>query len=280
VGEIDFLCGLARPDYALITNVGQAHLEGFGSFEGVKKAKSELYRFIERNGGLIFCNASDPELMGILENINAAVSYYGNAGASMVKGEITGSDPYLSMRISLQGSGELEFQTGLVGDYNMDNILAALAVGLHFRIHPDNMLACLSGWSTGNMRSERIQSERNILVMDAYNANPTSMKAALENFHQQEHPSKVLILGDMLELGGISAKAHADILETISLRDYRNIFLVGPIFSGLSKIPDDIHTFADVEELASWLKANPLSDCLVLLKGSRGIGLEKLRDKL
>jgi UDP-N-acetylmuramoyl-tripeptide--D-alanyl-D-alanine ligase len=198
----------------------------------------------------------------------------------VVTGEITGSDPFLSMRISMSGGEVLEIETGLVGDYNMNNILAAAAVGSHFRIHPDKIHACLIGWSSRNNRSQRLNTERNILILDAYNANPTSMRAALENFHRQEHPSKVLILGDMLELGEQSEQAHESLIESISVKDYFEVALVGPIFSKLSDIPEDIHTFADTEEMASWLEHNPLSDCLVLLKGSRGIGLERLKDKL
>ena len=278
-GEIALLCELARPDYGLITNIGQAHLEGFGDIEGVKTAKGELYAYLGENGGLIFCNGGDDVLTGMLEGINTGITFYGKNKGSICSGEVISSDPFLGVRLTLNDGQERQITTGLVGNYNLNNILAAVAIGLHFRIRPDNILGILQDWSSKNNRSQRIETDSNVLVMDAYNANPSSMMAALDNFSLQDHPRKVIILGDMLELGEHSSESHKEVLEYTLRMDYAEVYLVGPELSAL-ELPGEIKTFPSVDELGSWLDQHPLSDCLVLLKGSRGIGLERLRDRL
>jgi UDP-N-acetylmuramoyl-tripeptide--D-alanyl-D-alanine ligase len=278
-GEIGFLCRIAKPDYGLITNVGEAHLEGFGSLEGVKKAKGELYEYLEKQGGLIFCNSEDSHLLGMMAGMDAGVSWYGNGDGSVCSAEVLSSDPFLNISLSIPGKESFEIATGLAGAYNIQNILAAVAVGLHFRISPAEISSSLQGWSTNNNRSQRIETADNILIMDSYNANPTSMQAALESFRGLAHPAKVLILGDMLELGEGEEKAHRKMLEYLGELDYEKIFLVGPVFSGLS-LPGEARAFTSVEELDSWLADNPLKDSLILLKASRGIGLEQLKSRL
>ena len=278
-GEISFLCQIAKPDYGLITNVGEAHLEGFGSLEGVKKAKAELYKFIGERGGLIFCNAGNPDLREMIADINAGICWYGPGEESICSGEVLSSDPVLSIRLSFPETGNADIKTGLVGAYNLENILSAVAVGLHFRIPTAEIGSSLKGWSTANMRSQKIETENNVLIMDAYNANPTSMSAALDNFKQQDHPQKVLILGDMLELGNIEETAHLKVLNQIREMDVAHTFLVGPVFSGLS-LPGGIRAFISVADLKKWLGNNPLKNSLILLKASRGIGLEQLKGVL
>ncbi len=278
-GEIGFLCQIAKPDYGLITNVGEAHLEGFGSIEGVKKAKSELYEFIVGNGGLIFCNAGDPDLREMIAGLDVGMSWYGSGEESVISGEVLSSDPVLSFRLSFPETGDIDVTTGLVGAYNLENILSAVAVGLHFRIPPDEIGSSLQGWSTQNMRSQKIETDNNVLIMDAYNANPTSMTAALDNFKLQDHPQKVLILGDMLELGNIEKTAHQKVLNQIKEMDVSTTFLVGPVFSGLS-LPGETRAFLSAKDLEKWLENNPLKNNLILLKASRGIGLERLKSVL
>ncbi len=278
-GEISFLCGIAKPDYGLITNVGEAHLEGFGSIEGVKKTKAELYDFIGESGGLIFCNSGDPDLCEMAARIEAGISWYGQGKETVCSAEILSSDPVLSLRLSFQAEGEYDVTTGLVGSYNRENILAAAAIGLHFRIPQSEIVSSLQGWSADNNRSQRLETENNILIMDAYNANPTSMVAALDNFSLQKHPRKVLILGDMLELGEGETRAHQKILDHISRMDCEEVFLVGPVFSGFP-LPGEVKAFATTNDFEIWLKSNPLKDRLILLKGSRGIGLERIKDSL
>ncbi len=281
-GEIALLCRLARPDYGLITNIGQAHLEGFGNMEGVKKAKGELYKHLGESGGLIFCNGGDRVLQEMLAGINAGVSYYGESEDAVCSGEILSADPFLTLRLSfrdMETVEEMEVNTQLVGGYNLENILAAVAIGLHFRIRTDDIRNALEGWSTENNRSQRVETGKNVLIMDAYNANPSSMMAALENFSLQDHPRKVLVLGDMLELGENEIRAHREILEHILEMDCGEVFLVGPVFSAL-QVPGNIMVFPSVDKLDHWLGRHPLADRLILLKGSRGIGLERLKHRL
>ena len=278
-GEIAMLCGLAAPDYGLITNIGQAHLEGFGSIEGVKKANGDLYWSMGGNGGLIFCNAGVPVLAGMLAGIETGITFYGDGEMTVCSGKVISSDPYLAFQLDLGEAGDIEVTTRLAGRYNLENILAGVAVGLHFRIRPDNIRLALSGWSTENNRSQRIDTGRNILVLDAYNANPTSMMAALSSFREQDHPDKVLVLGDMLELGENPEVPNKEILDTILDMDLREVFLVGPVFSGL-KLPGNIRAFRSVEELDRHFLEHPLKDRLVLIKASRGIGLERIKDRL
>jgi len=278
-GEIACLCQIAKPDYGLITNVGEAHLEGFGSLEGVKKAKAELYEFIGENGGLIFCNSGDPDLREMIAGIDAGISWYGNGEESVLSAELISSDPVLSFSLNFPEIGDIEVTTGLVGAYNLENILSAAAIGLHFRIPPAEIGSSLRGWSTTNNRSQKIETEKNVLIMDAYNANPTSMTAALDNFKLQDHPQKVLILGDMLELGDVEKEAHQKVLNQITEMDITATFLVGPVFSGLP-LPGETRAFLSVGDLEKFLENNPLKNSLILLKASRGIGLEQLRGVL
>jgi UDP-N-acetylmuramoyl-tripeptide--D-alanyl-D-alanine ligase len=278
-GEIAMLCNLARPDYGLITNIGLAHLEGFGDIEGVKKAKGELYRYLAENGGLIFCNANDGILLEMLRGLDAGIRFYGRGKDVLCSGEVVSTDPYLEVRVGLRRLEEFNVVTRLTGMYNLENILAAVALGMHFRIPPEKIQSVLRDWSTDNNRSQRIETDNNILIMDAYNANPTSMRAALDNFRLQDHPHKALILGDMLELGREETAAHREILELVESMDCGEVFLVGPVFSSLN-VPGHIRRYASAVELAGWLQSNPLSDRLILIKASRGIGLERLRDNL
>ena len=281
-GEIALLCRLARPDYGLITNIGQAHLEGFGNMEGVKMAKGELYKHLGENGGLIFCNEGDRVLHEMLTGINAGVSYYGGSENAVCNGEVLSADPFLTLRLSfpdMETMEDMEVNTHLVGGYNLENILAAVAIGLHFRIRTDNIRNALEGWLPENNRSQRVETGKNILIMDAYNANPSSMMAALENFSLQDHTRKVLVLGDMLELGENEMRAHGEILEQIRKMDCGEVFLVGPVFASL-QVPGNTMVFQSVDEMDHWLGRHPLADRLILLKGSRGIGLERLKDRL
>lgn len=279
-GEIALLCRLARPDCGLITNIGQAHLEGFGSLEGVRKAKGELYGYLAQNGGLTFCHAGNRELLGMLDGIDADVLYYGGGSETVCSAETLSSDPFLSLRLRIRDQEAFDVKTGLVGEYNLENILAAVAVALHFGIGAGNIREILEDWSLDNNRSQRIETGSNILIMDAYNANPTSMKAALDNFSRQDHPRKVVLLGDMLELGEQEIPLHREVLEYLKDGDFSEIFLVGPVFSGIQKTTEGIRTFRSVGEAGDWLERNPPTDRMILIKGSRGMGLEKLKGKL
>ena len=277
-GEISRLCEISKPDYGLITNIGKAHLEGFGSLEGVMLAKKELYDHLGRVGGLAFCNRKNEQLKQMLEGYSGGIEYYGSAG-TLCSGELSGESPELKVRIRLSSGEEMEIQTGMTGDYNLENILAAVAVGLHFRIPVGGIRQAIESYRPENNRSQQIESDLNILIMDAYNANPTSMVAALENFRSLHHTQKTLILGEMNELGIESASEHKALLDRLERDAYREVFLVGGAFRDL-RVPESFRVFNDVDELLGWLDEHPLRDRMILLKGSRKVGLERLLDNL
>ena len=279
VGEIALLCNIAMPDYGLITNIGMAHLEGFGSLEGVKKAKGELYDYLEKNGGLIFINEGDEILNEMLQNYDGGKICYGGPEESIVRGEVLKSDPVLGIRMAIGEYGEIEVDTGLVGSYNLENILAAASIGVHFGIGPQNIQKAISNYRTDNNRSQQLKTDHNVLILDCYNANPTSMRAAIENFRSVNHPNKVVILGDMLELGEAEAAAHDGVVDFLDQAGFREVILVGPVFRE-AKVPGFFQVFSSVAACEVWLKEHPLKGRMILLKGSRGIGLEKLKDLL
>ena len=274
-GEIAMLCRIAMPDYGLITNIGMAHLEGFGSLEGVKKAKKELYDYLEENGGLVFVNEQDKTLEGMLDEFDGDVVWYGGAGESVISGEVLEADPLLRIRLHIKGHGLLEVETGLVGSYNLENILAAASIGLHFGISPAHIKKAIQHYRTDNNRSQQLNTGHNVLILDAYNANPTSMRLAIENFSSLIHPDKSVILGDMLELGEATREAHREVVDLLETAGFREVILVGSSFAN-TEVPASYHVFSSVTECAGWLEEHSLRDRMILLKGSRGIGLEKL----
>jgi UDP-N-acetylmuramoyl-tripeptide--D-alanyl-D-alanine ligase len=274
-GEIAMLCRIAMPDYGLITNIGMAHLEGFGSLEGVKMAKRELYEYLEENGGLVFINEQDMTLKDMLQDFDGGLIWYGGTGESVINGEIVEADPLLRIRLDIRGYGILELETGLIGSYNLENILAAATIGLHFGILPEHIKKAIQHYRTDNNRSQQLNTDHNVLILDAYNANPTSMRAAIENFRSMLHLDKSVILGDMLELGEASVAAHREVIDLLKAAGFREIILVGPSFTN-AEVPESYLVFPSVAECAGWLKEHPLRERWILLKGSRGIGLEKL----
>jgi UDP-N-acetylmuramoyl-tripeptide--D-alanyl-D-alanine ligase len=274
-GEIARLCRIAMPDYGLITNIGMAHLEGFGSLEGVKKAKKELYDYLEEGGGLVFINEQDKTLRDMLQDFKGGLIWYGGSGESVIRGEVLDADPLLRIRLDIRGYGVLEVETGLIGSYNLENILAAASIGLHFGIRPEHLAKAIQHYRTDNNRSQQLNTDHNVLILDAYNANPTSMRAAIEHFRTMLHPDKSVILGDMLELGEVSEAAHCEVIDLLETAGLREIILVGSSFAK-AEVPDSYRVFSSVAECAVWLKEHPLRDRMILLKGSRGIGLEQL----
>ena len=269
-GEISTLCHIVEPNYGLVTNIGKAHLEGFGSFEKVIKTKSELYDFLRECGGKTFVNAGNELLMKQSAGLEQLT--YGGDDSSQLKGQAEEGSWFLTVR-TLFPKGWLYLSSKLVGDYNSDNILAAARVGLHFGVEPIAIQKAIAGYKPGNNRSQFIEKGDNKVIMDAYNANPTSMHAALNNFEKINHACKVLILGDMLELGEYSYEEHQKIADKISNGKFEKIFLIGQQFERTScnaiKLPS-------IEFLTKWLESHPLHDSLILIKGSHSIGLEKI----
>lgn len=276
-GEIKTLAEIVEPNCGLITNVGKAHLEGFGSFEGVMRTKGELYDNLRASGGFLFLHGDNPYLGKMAEGMTAVT--YGTPGRGYdVEGEAVEGSAFLKLRWRVKDGVWHEAQTHLIGAYNADNALAAVAVGHHFGVAQEDINAALSEYVPTNNRSELRITERNELIVDAYNANPTSMAAALQNFKGIHHDHKMLILGEMRELGAVSEQEHADIIRMIDEMDCKTVWLVGENFR---KVAGDKYVcFKDVEEVKDRLKSESVSSRLILIKGSNGTRLFELPELL
>jgi UDP-N-acetylmuramoyl-tripeptide--D-alanyl-D-alanine ligase len=273
IGEIRDLCELCLPDYGLITSIGKAHLEGFGSFEGVIKAKTELYDFIRRTKGKLFVYSENDLLMGL--SSGAERIFYGTKTGSLVQGKVGSPDPFVNVTWNKGGKGKEQIlRSQLIGQYNFENILAAICVGLFFGLKDQEISDAIENYAPSNNRSQLTKTEKNTLILDAYNANPSSLSAAIENFSLLEG-AKIVIVGDMLELGSESTQEHRNIATLIASKKYQEAIYVGTEFEKL-KGEFGGHFFSDADEALVWLKANPIKGATVLVKGSRGIKLEKL----
>lgn len=269
--EIAHLCTIADPDFGIITNIGKAHLEGFGSFEGVVKTKNELYDFIRNKNGRLFVNRDNELLMNLSNGIDS--NTYGKDNNADIKASIVSSNPYLI--INWEGN---EIKTNLVGDYNFENVMAAISAGCHFNIEKSLIIEALENYIPTNNRSQFIKSEKNEIVMDAYNANPVSMSHAIKNFRNISSENTLLILGDMRELGKDSEKEHQVIISLIKELEFKNVILVGEEFKKTAG--NDFTTFTNVEELLAFINDNDISGKKILIKGSNGIHLEKIVNAL
>ncbi|MCE1198997.1 MAG: UDP-N-acetylmuramoyl-tripeptide--D-alanyl-D-alanine ligase [Marinilabiliales bacterium] len=276
-GEIDFLCRIALPDFGLITNVGRAHLEGFGSFEGVIRTKTELYRYLGEKEGTIFINKANPYLSD-QTGTTRTVNYSTLPCTDCLEGEVMQADPYLICKV-LFPKGWLYIKTQLVGRYNLENVLAAAAIGLHFGVDPLQIVSAIEAYAPDNNRSQLVETGKNRLLLDAYNANPTSTMAALENFRHMEGARKGIILGDMLELGPAASEEHQKVVDYLVSHATDKVFLVGPHYSGCHSI-EDFHCFRSTADLSNHLSHEPLEGYLLLIKGSRGMKLEQIVQQL
>ncbi|HUS86230.1 MAG TPA: UDP-N-acetylmuramoyl-tripeptide--D-alanyl-D-alanine ligase [Bacteroidales bacterium] len=273
VGEIKQLCEIAAPQYGIITNMGKAHLEGFGSFNGVIEAKSELYKYLSESNGLVFFNPDDEILTDILSGLKVdSRSYYelrqGKIDIVSVK-----ADPFLTIAFELDGSMN-RIESKLFGKYNLENILAALCTGSYFGAPFDEMIEAIESYQPENNRSQILVTGSNTLICDAYNANPVSMRNAIISFMEAPGGGKTMILGDMLELGEYSSREHSDIVDLIMSFDEVIRILVGPLFSAVAT-GRDITLFNDTSELIKYLSDNPIKDNFVLVKGSRVLKMEE-----
>lgn len=277
--EIEELCNIAEPNYGLITNIGKAHIEGFGSFENVIKTKSELYQFIENNNETLFYN-SDNELLSGLIKTNKKISYGTNSSAK-TKGKFIISSPFLKFEIETNNKEKIEINTNLTGKYNLENALSAVAIGNYFDVDLQSIKIALEEYKPKNNRSQLLKTKKNNLWLDAYNANPSSMKASLENFFEHKTQNKTLILGDMLELGIVSKEEHLNILKLIEKNNFEgNIFLIGKEFCNIKEINSKFIFFENTDFLQNHLKENPIENNDILIKGSRGIRLENIIELL
>ncbi len=271
-GEIAGLCLIAEPDFGIITNIGKAHLEGFGSFEGVVKTKSELYDYIKSKNGIIFYNIENPLLTKLATDIRNKISY-GKNDADF-NGELLSSPPFVHIKASFK-KGILYLNSNLTGDYNFENILASACIGNYFEVDPIAIQKAIKNYFPQNNRSQLINKNRLKIIMDAYNANPTSMQASIKSFMSIASNNRYLILGDMLELGEYSKTEHIFILELLQQYPNITVYTVGKNFLNIAN-NFNCQSFQKVEMLCSFLHENPITDGDILIKGSRGIQLEKV----
>ena len=279
-GEIAFLCNIARPDYGLITNVGKAHLEGFGSLEGVIKTKTELYEFLKSSEGNAFVCSSQTALMQHVAEVNHLS--YGKEVGDYCMGEMVSSDPFLIVKW-YDNEKELLIPTNLVGGYNVDNVLAAVCLGRYFGVTAEKVVSAIANYVPTNNRSQVLQSATNQIILDAYNANPSSMRVALENFALMNTFPKIAILGDMFELGEESRVEHEAILTLVKDFDFTDVLLIGSRFCEIAA-DKGFRYFQSTNDAYDWLVAHPIRNASILVKGSRGMKLETLlpalQDKL
>ena len=274
-GEINTLVRIAEPDYGIITNVGKAHLEGFGSFEGVIRTKGELYDYLrEKGNGTVFIQHENPYLNPIAHGLNCIP--YGQQGGHIC-GQLLSCSPYLHFQWHEEGKESHEVQTHLIGSYNLDNALAAVAIGTYFGVPAAAICKALSDYIPQNNRSQLKETGRNHLIVDAYNANPTSMMAALTNFRQMEVSPKMAILGDMKELGDSSLEEHQKIADYLQTCDFETVLLVGPEFG---KTNSPFRHFPDTASLIHFLEEQTVDGKYILIKGSNSMKLSQLSDLL
>jgi UDP-N-acetylmuramoyl-tripeptide--D-alanyl-D-alanine ligase len=278
IGEIRTLCLIARPDFGIITNIGTAHIEGFGSFDGVVKAKTELYEYLRKVNGVALYNDKNPLLTEkIFKNVNRAVPFSDPTGIELQVEQVP-SELNIEIKATYQHH-TYNIRTNLFGSYNIENLKAAIATGLFFDVDMKDIVDAVGNYQPANNRSQITKTKSNTLICDAYNANPTSMHLALKAFSEIAEDNKMVILGDMLELGEKSEEEHKKILEEVLAYKFSMSILVGPVFEKVSA-KSGVKSFHDKGKLIEYLKNEPVKGKTVLIKGSRGMGLEKIFDLL
>lgn len=270
IGEIKYLCEIAEPNFGIITNIGTAHIEGFGSREGVKIGKGEMYNFISKNNGVVFTNNDDEVLLNMAKPLNKFT--YGKSGADC-NASLLSDKPNIKLKWN-----NYNINSTLYGEYNFYNILLAISVGLYFKVPDKNIVFGIESYLSTNNRSQLIETDKYKIYLDAYNANPSSMKVAIDSFSSSDDKNKLMILGDMLELGSISQEEHQKIIDKSNRLGINTLF-VGKEFSK-TKIQHNFTFFNNVNELIEYFSHNNLSPCSILIKGSRGIRLENVAEYL
>ncbi len=272
LGEIKMLSEIAEPDYGYITNFGKAHLEGFGSLEGVVQGKTELYRFLKKHSRKIFVNVSDPKQLENSEGIEKITF-----GTPQSDFDIKLIDSSHHLLIEFDGT---QIQSNLVGTYNFANLSAAIAIGAYFKVSLEKIKAGIEGYIPSNNRSQLITKGANNILMDAYNANPTSMLAALENFKQAKGNTKIMFLGDMFELGKEAETEHQNIVDFLTENPFGKAFLVGSNFFKTTNNSAHINKFETFEDLKKEIENTSPKNATILIKGSRGMALERILELL
>nr|WP_199157383.1 UDP-N-acetylmuramoyl-tripeptide--D-alanyl-D-alanine ligase [Pedobacter sp. ASV2] len=273
--EIELLCTIAQPTHGIITNVGMAHLEGFGGFEGVKKGKAELYAYLKETKGYTFINRDNPFLMEMsaTSKLNKLI-FYGTETGNTIKGKLKSSDPFIEVAWT-NHEKESVVKTQLTGSYNFENILAAICIGDFFDMTPESINNGLANYQPKNNRSQLTKTENNTVICDFYNANPSSMSAALNNISVLTANQKTAILGDMFELGSESAKQHQLITQQAFESGLNEVIFIGKDFYAYQD-ENKGKFFKTPDEAANYLQEKPIKNNLILLKGSRGMKLESL----
>lgn len=273
--EIEFLCEIAQPTHGLITNVGMAHLDGFGGFEGVKKGKAELYAYLKMHHGFAFINRNNPYLLEMSEvaQLNKVV-YYGSEKGNTISGKLKHSDPFIEFEWTNQGQ-TYSAKANLTGTYNFENILAAICIGHFFELTPEAINNGLANYFPTNNRSQLTKTEHNTVICDFYNANPSSMTAALNNLKTLASANKIAIIGDMFELGAEAPEQHENVIRLALENGFEDVIFIGKNFFAFNAQFGG-RFFSTPAEAARYLSENKLKDKLILLKGSRGMALEQL----
>ena len=273
--EIARLCQLAEPTHGLITNIGKAHLGGFGGYEGVIKAKNELYYWLRNSAGTVFVNSGNPLLMELTSGMKRIL--YGHEEGIQTRGKSRDNTSTLELDW-LSGNEIITVQTNLVGSYNFENVMAAICLGTFFNVSPDKIKSAIHAYQPSNSRSQAMKTAKNSIILDAYNANPTSMQLAIENFRQVKATHKMVILGDMLELGDESPAEHLAIVNLVKESGFERVVFVGPDFKSVAT--EKFQCFDNSDKALEWLRQENIKDYTILVKGSRGIKMEKVLDAL
>lgn len=266
LNEIAFLCNIAKPDFGYITNFGKAHLEGFGSLEGVIAGKSELYQYLRKNNKTVFLNADNKQQVIQADGINS-ISFSEGLNTEL-NCQLKEADPKVVVNFN-----NTTIQTNLIGEYNFTNIAAAICIGNYFNISSSNIKKAIENYTPNNNRSQIIEKNSNTIILDAYNANPTSMRAALENFNNINAKHKTVFIGDMFELGTSSIDEHQSIIDYIKTLNFDNVYILGKHF--INTKHHNIHSFIDFNEFKEFFKTK-LRNNTILIKGSRGMALERI----
>jgi UDP-N-acetylmuramoyl-tripeptide--D-alanyl-D-alanine ligase len=278
-GEIALLCSIAEPTHVLITNVGKAHLEGFGGFEGVKAGKGEMYEFAKKNNSVVFINQDNENLKDMLGDYSRSITY-GSDERSDISGKIEIKNIYVSLRWKEKEKSHWNFiESKITGAYNFENILSAIAAGVHYNIPEDQIRIAIESYIPDNQRSQEILLDGNRIILDAYNANPSSMTAALQNFSNSFTGKKAVFLGDMFELGAASADEHNAIARLVENFRYDLVLMVGPEFKKSTAVTNAFY-FDNSSSAVDWLKKNKPNNYSILIKGSRGSKMELLLEGL
>jgi UDP-N-acetylmuramoyl-tripeptide--D-alanyl-D-alanine ligase len=270
--EITFLCEIAKPDFGYITNFGKAHLEGFGSLEGVIKAKTELYRYLKKRHKTVFVNSNDCIQVDTSKSIKSISFGTKNADYDI---KLISANPFVNVEIE-----NTEIESQLIGNYNYNNIAAAIAIGKHFGLQTSNIKTAIEAYKPTNNRSQIIEKGSNKIILDAYNANPSSMVCALDNFMQLTDLKKVAILGDMFEVGQLAKEEHQNMVDMLSESKIDTVYLIGKNFNLSKHNSDKIKQFKTFENFKSDFKNTEYTDTTFLIKASRGMALERVLDLL